>query len=205
SLLHRHFPMCPDERLVAVDGVSVPWQIDTIKLVNEGNMVPGGSVVAQAFIFDAEVGKGFYPFEYKYTSQESSKDHSEASVSPISLASAPLAFLQDIGQALVKYGLQALLGLRAHPGSLIPRLEFTADRANITLPIKAFNDVRVFCITFIRRYLAPLLSPSQGGAKIDGGLVPLPIPYDQTFYPVDKRQQRGEADHKWMGIVNPDM
>ncbi|KAJ7818892.1 hypothetical protein B0H14DRAFT_2372918, partial [Mycena olivaceomarginata] len=199
SLLHRHFPMCPDERLVAVDGVSVPWQIDTIKLVNEGKHG------ARRQCCGASVGKGFYPFEYKYTSQESSKDHSEASVSPISLASAPLAFLQDIGQALVKYGLQALLGLRAHPGSLIPRLEFTADRANITLPIKAFNDVRVFCITFIRRYLAPLLSPSQGGAKIDGGLVPLPIPYDQTFYPVDKRQQRGEADHKWMGIVNPDM
>ncbi|KAJ7734047.1 hypothetical protein DFH07DRAFT_967807 [Mycena maculata] len=105
TLLHRHFPMCPDERLVAVDGVSVPWQIDIIKLVNEGNMAPGGSVVVKAFIFDTKVGKGFYPFEYTYTSQESSKGHSEALVSPISLASAPLAFLQDIGQALVKYGL----------------------------------------------------------------------------------------------------
>ncbi|KAF7348108.1 Major facilitator superfamily domain, general substrate transporter [Mycena sanguinolenta] len=140
TLLHRHFPMSDDERLVAVDGVSVPWTVEIIEQVNEGSMVPGGSVVAQAFILDAG-GNGFYPFEYSYIGQDSEKVHPH--VPSISLASAPLAFLKDIGEALVKFGLEELLGLRAHPGSLTaPRLEFTSDRANITVPIKDFSELQ---------------------------------------------------------------
>jgi len=117
GLLHRHFDMTPDERLVQLNNISTPWnEADATRV--------GGTAVPAAWLFrDSKI----VPYEFCFISNDSTKV-------PASVAEYP-AFLEELLSALKDLGLQNSLGLRVHPGpDFEGSVEFTVGRANICVP-----------------------------------------------------------------------
>ncbi|KAF8453576.1 hypothetical protein BDZ91DRAFT_48753 [Kalaharituber pfeilii] len=110
GLVHRHFNLAVDERLVQDGKVSTPWKLER---VNNTNIVPS----AWAFRNGA-----LYPYEFELVS--------EGSKAP----DLPPAFLRDLHALLVKNGYQDLLGINTyHKGP--SHEERTEGRANILTEI----------------------------------------------------------------------
>jgi len=117
TLLHRHFDMDADEKLVAVGNTSTPWSSDAIE---NGTL---GKVIPQAFIFSAP--DQIAPSEYTFFTND-------ALTTAISIGSAPKAFVEELGSLLFALKLEKVLGLRTVSGRKASHdVEFTVGRANI--------------------------------------------------------------------------
>lgn len=126
SLLHRHFDMDPEERLVEYHDVSTPWRLSN----TEDPVVPalGGYIVPQNF--KLEGGKST-PFEF---AMQYEKPESDDDASP--------EFLNDLSQVLETHNLSNVLGLRRRSPETDLTLEVTQGRANImVLPGKTDEPV----------------------------------------------------------------
>ncbi|KAK5947115.1 hypothetical protein PMZ80_001262 [Knufia obscura] len=123
GLVHRHFDLRPDERLVEYNGTSTPWQCRDCFL--------GRKIVPIAWHLD---GDKYVPYEFRFaTSPEDIETASELE--------RQTAFLGEMQDVLHRRELDWVLGLRAMP---ITRkeslLEVTQGRANISIPQSELPD-----------------------------------------------------------------
>ncbi len=110
--------MAPDERLVEINNISIPWDLHTIAEV-------GGAICPTSWLFYE--GK-LVPYEYTFTGSDT--ERAEMYTNP---ADYP-AFLEALYACLKELGLQNALALRVHPGpDFKGSVEFTVGRANISV------------------------------------------------------------------------
>jgi len=118
GILHRHFDMAPNERLVEVNHVSTPWR--------EGDCErTGASIVPTSWLFR---GNQLIPYEFSFVGlgAKNKAGRTQPSEYP--------QFLQELATTLKKFKLHRYLALVVHPGPEYQgSVEFTAARANITV------------------------------------------------------------------------
>jgi hypothetical protein len=114
QLLHRHFRLENDERLVDAGGASVPWS-------NEGSEALDSRILPVSWAFE---GDAYHPYEFKFVPP--TQELNEPVV--------PEPFLVEFNDALKAHDLQGVLGIRSlKPGSgNKPEMEITNGRTNIT-------------------------------------------------------------------------
>jgi hypothetical protein len=121
ALTHRHFDLQPGEQLVEYENVATPWLVSTLQPALKSRLVPK----TWAYV-DGEL----YPYEFSFVSA------TLGSNSPYEFKP---DFLVEFRNALVRYGLKDIFGLARFPDGGpcegVPMMEFTAGRANITIPI----------------------------------------------------------------------
>ena len=115
ALLHQHFALAADEKLVKFGNVAVPW-----KTAEQGDEPRNVSPTSWRFIKD-----GVIPYEFGWGSESkvSLDDYTD--------------FLAHFSSALQEHGLSEILGLctlDAFETGGEPSMEFTSGRANIMLP-----------------------------------------------------------------------
>jgi hypothetical protein len=115
-LLHRHFDLDANERLVDYGGTSVPWRLSKTS----------GNIRASCWLLS--VDGAIRPYEFCYAS---SRDE----VTEPDLANMDQqAFFSAFKKLLGKYNAEDLWGLCRYPGDDFPgRVEVTEGRANINL------------------------------------------------------------------------
>ncbi len=125
-LLHNHFLLNPDEMLVNVDSVAIPWD------ARSGSRELT-DVNASAWRFTE---KGIAPYEFAHAAAGMPLDDRQMQ-----------AFFVELGAILEKWNLANVLGICSLGETPIDRpatMEFTSGRANITLPFDmAPNDGNV--------------------------------------------------------------
>ena len=126
SLLHNHFPLEPNERLVTFGNAAVRWNLET---TTAGWQNVHGSI----WHFTPD---GVVPVEFTYAppSGKEVSSLSEAEHGP---------FLSNLYSVLVEQGLENTLGLCALDGKDIDSpatLEVTSGRANLTLDVDVDYD-----------------------------------------------------------------
>jgi hypothetical protein len=114
QLLHRHFSLDNDERLVDVGGASVPWSDD-------GSEALDSRILPVSWAFE---GDTYHPYEFRFSppTQELYK--------PV----VPEPFFVEFNEALKAHDLQGVLGIRSlkTSPSKKPEMEITKGRSNIT-------------------------------------------------------------------------
>ncbi|PMD59494.1 uncharacterized protein K444DRAFT_562381 [Hyaloscypha bicolor E] len=114
QLLHRHFRLENDERLVDAGGASVPWS-------NEGSEALDSRILPVSWAFE---GEAYHPYEFKFVPP--TQELHEPVV--------PEPFLAEFNEALKAHDLQGVLGIRSlKPGfGNKPEMEITNGRSNVT-------------------------------------------------------------------------
>ena len=114
-LVHRHFDLGNDEKLVEYKGTTTPWENRTEKSA-------GGTLAAQSWFYHDDM---LLPFEYEYV--------------PVGMGPAvdwekiPTGFLTDFKTLLDSHDSGHLLSLLRYPGDDYPgSVEITQGRMNIT-------------------------------------------------------------------------
>jgi hypothetical protein len=122
ALTHRHFDLQPGEQLVEYENVATPWLVSTLQPALKSRLVPKTW---------AYVDGDLYPYEFSFVSAAAPGSTKPYEFKP--------DFLVEFRNALVKYGLEDTFGLARFPDGGpcdgVPMMEFTAGRANITIPI----------------------------------------------------------------------
>lgn len=118
QLLHRHFSLGNDERLVDVGNASVPWS-------NVGSGALDSRIIPVSWAFKGDL---YHPYEFKFippTQARGSKELQEPTIQE--------PFLVEFNEALKTHHLQGVLGIRSLKGDFKrPELEITNGRSNIT-------------------------------------------------------------------------
>jgi hypothetical protein len=114
QLLHRHFRLDNDERLVDVGGASVPWS-------NDGSEVLDSRILPVSWAFE---GDAYHPYEFRFV-PPTQELHEPVVTEP---------FLFEFNEALKAHNLQGILGIRSLKPSHAkkPEMEITKGRSNIT-------------------------------------------------------------------------
>ena len=120
-LIHRHFQLAPNERLVEYNNIAAPWEVDAPLLHLTSRIYPK----SWAFI-----DHKLCPYEFGFEAD---------AAAPVPSCQIPDAFIKDLGTVLLKYGLTRVFGLgwaqvEANTMSVGKQvMEFTTGRANITV------------------------------------------------------------------------
>jgi len=118
QLLHRHFSLGNDERLVDVGNASVPWS-------NVGSEALDSRIIPVSWAFK---GDSYHPYEFKFippTQARRSQELQEPTIQE--------PFLVEFNEALKTHHLQGILGIRSLKGDFKrPEMEITNGRSNIT-------------------------------------------------------------------------
>jgi hypothetical protein len=118
QLLHRHFSLRSDERLVDVGNASVPWS-------NVGSEALDSCIIPASWAFE---GDSYHPYEFKFIPPNQAGGSQELKELTIQEP-----FLVEFNEALKAHHLQGILGIRALKGDCKkPELEITNGRSNIT-------------------------------------------------------------------------
>ena len=135
GLVHRHFSISPNEKLVEFNNITSPWS--GIKLgSNHSAKIPNsanGLVTETSWALDAN--DKWMPFEFSFD------PHGTTTI--VNLEDAKYqAFLQEYTTALQENGFDKVLGLTAWPGAgYTGGLEFCSGRGNIVLtPDQTTNE-----------------------------------------------------------------
>jgi hypothetical protein len=114
QLLHRHFNLDNDERLVDVGGASVPW-------ADDGSEALDSRILPVSWAFQ---GDTYHPYEFRFVPP--SQEPREPTVSE--------EFFAEFNEALKSHHLQGVLGIRSFKAGLSkkPEIEITKGRSNIT-------------------------------------------------------------------------
>ena len=122
QLLHRHFSLNSDERLVDVGGASVPWS-------NGGSEALDSCILPVSWAFE---GNTYHPYEFKFVppTQELHK--------PV----LPEPFVIELNETLKAHNLQGVLGIRVLKTGQgkKPEMEITKGRSNITFDVDYDSD-----------------------------------------------------------------
>jgi len=129
-MLHRHFALSPDERLIEYRGVATPWS------VGDNTEIFGGHIVPRSWAFFE--GK-LYPTEFRFQAPTTS------SPPPITAASLeagfPEQFVREFYDFVANRGLDGLLGLTLFDVvggfSGLREVERTVGRVSVTFPVIA--------------------------------------------------------------------
>jgi len=119
QLLHRHFILNGDERLVVVGGASVPWS-------NEGSEALDSRILPTSWAFDGDL---YHPYEFRFVPPPTE----------LRAPAMPVAFLAEFNEALKAHDLQGVLGIRSFRDGVgrVPEMEITNGRSNITFDYDA--------------------------------------------------------------------
>jgi len=112
QLLHRHFSLDNDERLVDVGGASVPWS-------NDGSEALDLRILPVSWAFE---GDTYHPYEFKFVPP------AEEFHEPV----VPEPFLIEFNEAIKTHNMQGVLGIRSLKTAKKPEMEITKGRANVT-------------------------------------------------------------------------
>jgi hypothetical protein len=114
QLLHRHFSLDNDERLVDVGGASIPWS-------SNGSEALDSRILPVSWVFKDDA---YHPYEFKFVPP--TQEFHEVMV--------PEPFLVEFNEALKVHHLQGVLGIRSFKNSSFekPEMEITNGRSNIT-------------------------------------------------------------------------
>jgi hypothetical protein len=114
QLLHHHFNLDDDERLVDIGGAAIPWHLAHTEDLNS-------RLLPTSWVFKADT---YYPYEFQFIPPSHQ-------LPAVDIDAVFLAAFNDI---LKTYNLQGILGLRAlkDKGARKPELEITQGRANVT-------------------------------------------------------------------------
>ena len=127
GLVHRHFSISPNEKLVEFNNITTPWS--GIKLSsNHSAKIPNsanGLVTETSWVLDAN--DKWMPFEFSFDPQ--------GTTTVVNLEDAQYQeFLREYTTALKQNGFDKILGLTAWPGAgYTGGLEFCSGRGNIVL------------------------------------------------------------------------
>lgn len=126
GILHRHFDVAANERLVEVNQVSTPWRVGDAERT-------GGKIAPTSWLFK---GNQLIPYEFRFV-------RVNAGNSPEPQPADYPQFLQDLAGTLRQLKLQRYLSLTVHPSpGYQGSVEFTAGRANVSLlPHEVRRDV----------------------------------------------------------------
>jgi hypothetical protein len=120
SLLHRHFPLSGDERLVEYHGTSVPWKVDDFTRY----------IKPASWLLTTDGAVSPYEFYYSLAEDGPKLDVKDPDQQ---------AFLEEFAQVLSEKRIHGLFGLCRYPGDDFKgRVEITQGRSNINLK---FEDV----------------------------------------------------------------
>ncbi|PGG95971.1 hypothetical protein AJ79_09791 [Helicocarpus griseus UAMH5409] len=123
AILHRHFDLTIEERLVDYNGTSSPWPTAPTKGIEE----PHPSIWAKA-------PDGYFrPTEYRYSRDDGGE-----------IGEAELSFMDKFDQLLQRHDASGVFGLCCYPGNDFEgSCEITVGRANINLkPADYPNDLQ---------------------------------------------------------------
>ncbi|KUJ09032.1 uncharacterized protein LY89DRAFT_788446 [Mollisia scopiformis] len=121
TLLHRHFPISQSEKMVNYGAVACPWDTSTMSAEVARNIHSSFWRFTQPTVMA--------PYEFEYIMGASYENKLEEERFQV--------FLGEFGAFLEDHNLIRLLGVQMLDAiGEEPGLEFTADRANITLPLK---------------------------------------------------------------------
>lgn len=127
SLLHRHFDMSPEERLVESGNVSAPWSYH-----QPSSSLFGGSVVPRSWMYSS-ADRAFYPIEFGYNAQ---LQQTYPSTPPSDMANGT-AFLDEFCTLLEQYNMTDILGLTTMspnaPGTM--KIEKTWGKTNVVFTV----------------------------------------------------------------------
>jgi hypothetical protein len=114
QLLHHHFNLDDDERLVDVGGAAIPWRLGHTEDLNS-------CLLPASWVFKADA---YRPYEFQFVPPSQKLPAVDINA----------AFLTAFNDILKAYDLQGVLGLRALKGKGVrkPELEITQGRANVT-------------------------------------------------------------------------
>jgi hypothetical protein len=112
QLLHRHFSLDNDERLVDVGGASVPWS-------NDGSEALDSRILPVSWVFE---GDTYHPYEFRFVPP--TQELHEPVV--------PEPFLVEFNEALKAHDVQGVLGIRSLKSTKKPEMEITNGRTNVT-------------------------------------------------------------------------
>jgi len=119
GLLHRHFDMTPNERLVELNNIATPWDETDAESI-------GGVLITQSWMF---IDNKIVPYEFLYLHGKDAETKQRLEGAGLMFLS---GFLAEVYAKLAALGLDKTLGLRLHPGPEFNGLvEVTVGRANI--------------------------------------------------------------------------
>lgn len=159
-LIHRHFALAANERVVEYNGVATPWQMESGPVLALQHRI-----FAQKWAF---IDGKLCPYEFGF------EGDNDASVPQVNFSD---AFLKDFHDILQEYNLQSVFGLSslvAEKTDLAAKIasgrkmEFTTGRTSITIQdTKEEQNDNVIETSWVY----PRINPLSG----EGG--PIPVPY----------------------------
>jgi len=126
GLVHRHFDIDSDQKLVEFNNITLPWRTTTMTTAGGEDVEAKIHILPTAWMFDDQEQK-WMPYEFSYSPM--------GKVEPVRLDDARYRdFLAEYACALKDAGLQKVVGLRLWPGEgFRGGLERTEGKANIWL------------------------------------------------------------------------
>jgi hypothetical protein len=121
-LLHRHYDINENQRFVELYNVATPWTLDDVTHAE-------GMIIPRCWKF-TRYGTALVPYEYEFAQAEKPK-----TFDPEEILRANPKFVDELMQALDKFNLRDVLGLRVWPGAGFKGFtEITTSRLTITFP-----------------------------------------------------------------------
>ena len=122
-MVHRHFDLDQDEKLIEYRGISTPWKVGA-----NTSSIFGYRIVPRSWAFFADVQ--LHPTEFRYVV---SNDEGQEPKFPV-------GFIDEFYELLSAHGLERLLGLTAFGpdvlGDGVTEVERTVGRVSLTIPPK---------------------------------------------------------------------
>ncbi|KIX10552.1 uncharacterized protein Z518_01635 [Rhinocladiella mackenziei CBS 650.93] len=157
SIIHRHYDLEPGERVVELENVATPWRVPDADKMS----IFGGHIVPKNWAY---LDGLLHPFEFQYR-PEATNPHPEVPCLTTAFV-AELHHVLALHDLLGVYGL-ALLPENAQDETAPGRLEFTAGRANITIPFPdKLKDKTLQSTMYLFPCIDPLLEPSYKGPRM---------------------------------------
>ena len=129
ALLHRHYNISPNEKVVELGPVSSPWDV-----ADRGEEIPGGSVLPRSWrVYDGELK----PLEFKFIPKRDMATQQQTTF--------PKAFVKELIQLLFEAGLDDILGIqlidKEREKSEVELMEVTYGRSSLMIPAVPREDL----------------------------------------------------------------
>ncbi|KAI0818295.1 hypothetical protein GGR55DRAFT_674128 [Xylaria sp. FL0064] len=155
STVHRHFDLTPQERLVEYHSIATPWEEPKHLADVDGHILPANWTYLDGVLTS---------YEYRFTTT------SEMERGPV--PTLPTSFVESLYDMLREHGLESRYGIAllpegAHDPSNPPRLEFTAGRANVTVPYSSAMEEKMAAkMLYLFPCIDPLLDAEYDGPRM---------------------------------------
>lgn len=158
-LLHRHFDVAQDEKVVHCGNVAMPWATTKLSPVAQDQIIPSSFIITSS--------GDLFPYEFTYAAAAAATGGATAKGSQDleALLAGHAAFLRDFNAVLKETGLIDVLSLAVLAYMSGGKgMESTEGRANVTIPLDAADETtREDAIETVWTYDTgtPLQAPGQ--------------------------------------------